>query len=241
MIRCDLDLCTFFVFLTVDLCPTFDLFPLFQVLYFLEPLRCAIQKHLCSKEFCLACELGLLFRMLDRSDGETCQASNFLRAFRTLREASALGLVLSWENEERKINLGKLIQSWTRFVLQQLNQETEPQQRSSLSPIATPNTPSFKSLTMPDTPTTPVIKLGMGSFLNSEIQLPWTPGGMTACMKKTNHTPIVEQLFSSTVETAVTCRCGWSTVTQRAELLFSLCYPHNLGKPSTNINGYPYY
>ena len=85
-------------------------------------MRCAMQSHLCDKEFCLSCELGFLFRMLDHSDGRSCQASNFLRAFRTLREASALGLLLNWEGEEQKANFGKLIQNWNRFVLQQLNQ-----------------------------------------------------------------------------------------------------------------------
>ena len=206
-----------------------------QVLYFLEPIRCALQHHLCSKEFCLACELGLLFRMLDRSEGRSCQANNFLRAFRTLREAAGLGLLLGWENEERRTNLGKLIQSWTRFVLQQLHQETDSQGvgGNGNTPLATPTTPSFKSLT-PKTPTTPMMQVGMGSFLEEGEDM-WRSSGVAGEGEREEEEEeeeeqegsVIQQLFGSSMETVVKCRCGWSTVTQRIELLFSLCYPHN--------------
>uniref|UniRef100_A0A8C7FVB6 Poly(A) specific ribonuclease subunit PAN2 n=1 Tax=Oncorhynchus kisutch TaxID=8019 RepID=A0A8C7FVB6_ONCKI len=85
-----------------------------QALYFLEPIRCLVQNHLCQKEFSLA---------------YPCQASNFLRAFRTIPEASALGLILADSDEQTgKARLGRLIQSWNRFILTQLHQETQEQQ-----------------------------------------------------------------------------------------------------------------
>ncbi|XP_064403711.1 PAN2-PAN3 deadenylation complex catalytic subunit PAN2-like isoform X2 [Halichondria panicea] len=181
-----------------------------QVLYFLDPVRAAMQSHLCAKEFCLSCELGFLFRMLDRSDGRSCQASNFLRAFRTLREASGLGLLLNWGDEQlsKKVDLSKLIQSWTRFVLQQVSQETHSQQlgaSGSFSAIAT-------------TLTSPTFQTGQPSFLFKEA-----PKDVSGDPTQVS---VIERLFGSEMETRIECGCGWRSAIKRTELLHSLLYPH---------------
>lgn len=101
---------------------------LLQMLFFIWPLRELAKTHIrhsCTREPCLSCELGFLFRMLECCEGVNCQASNFLRAFGLIPQgfyivilARALGLL-----EVDGSSFGALIQTSCRFVLEQIHQE----------------------------------------------------------------------------------------------------------------------
>ncbi|KAG0202360.1 poly(A)-specific ribonuclease [Mortierella sp. GBA30] len=98
---------------------------LLQVLFFTPLLRMLAKAHIgqaCPRENCLTCELGFLFRMLEDANGQNCQARNFLRAFSTIPQASALGLFEPDEPDVKTL-YSSLIQNFNRFVLEQLHQE----------------------------------------------------------------------------------------------------------------------
>ncbi|KAI8048805.1 ubiquitin carboxyl-terminal hydrolase-domain-containing protein [Syncephalis plumigaleata] len=98
-----------------------------QLLRFLPGLSSMTKLHItqsCSKQDCLCCELGFLFRMLEASDGANCQANNFLRSFNTIPQVEALGL-FEPEIPEPRTSYSALIQNFNRFILEQLHQECD--------------------------------------------------------------------------------------------------------------------
>ncbi|KAL1979457.1 hypothetical protein VTN96DRAFT_5731 [Rasamsonia emersonii] len=93
---------------------------LLQLFKFIPLMRNIALHHAassCISENCLLCEMGYLFDMLDKANGQNCQATNLLRTFSSFREASNLGLLE--ENLTNK-SLATAIQSVNRFFLNQI-------------------------------------------------------------------------------------------------------------------------
>lgn len=97
---------------------------LLQALHYTTPIRAIAKAHICvdcTKEHCLLCEAGFLFRMLEDAKGVNCQASNFSRAFSATPQASALGLM---DDKERSTSpYGSLIQSFNRWLMSTFSAE----------------------------------------------------------------------------------------------------------------------
>ena len=63
--------------------------PLLQLLRFTPLTRNLALRHAastCFADTCLLCEMGFLFDMLDKAEGQSCQATNFLKTFSSLPE-----------------------------------------------------------------------------------------------------------------------------------------------------------
>ena len=63
--------------------------PLLQLFKFIPLFRNVALHHTattCLSDTCLLCEMGFLFDMLDKAEGQNCQATNFLKTFGGLPE-----------------------------------------------------------------------------------------------------------------------------------------------------------
>ncbi|KAI2469613.1 PAB-dependent poly(A)-specific ribonuclease subunit PAN2 [Annulohypoxylon bovei var. microspora] len=95
--------------------------PLLQVMHYTPLIRNIALQHAataCVDELCLLCELGFLFDMLHKAEGEACQASNFTKTLSYHPEAGKLGLL----EEEPHASRTVMLQQLTRFLLRQTTQ-----------------------------------------------------------------------------------------------------------------------
>ncbi|KAI1397515.1 PAB-dependent poly(A)-specific ribonuclease subunit PAN2 [Hypoxylon fuscum] len=92
---------------------------LLQVMHYTPLIRNVALQHAataCVDEMCLLCELGFLFDMLYKAEGEACQASNFTKTLSYHPEAGKLGLLEEEPHSSRTV----MLQQLTRFLLRQM-------------------------------------------------------------------------------------------------------------------------
>jgi PAB-dependent poly(A)-specific ribonuclease subunit 2 len=177
-----------------------------QSLYFIRPLRTGIIGHVCKKEYCLVCELGFLFHMLDMAPKHVpCMANNFLRAFRTMPEASALNLIFPDDEAIRKtINDAKLSQQWLRFILSQLDSEAA----KGLCDV-------FES---------PEASSGGGDRSES------SKGSSAAATTQETTTSFINDLFSLSLLRCYRCKCDHKWEQPHNSFPITLSYPNDSAK-----------
>lgn len=196
-----------------------------QVLFFFVPLRKSLLSHTCSKEFCLSCELGFLFHMLSNNKTkQPCQASNFLRSFRTVPEATALGLVISDRSSNRN-NLTRLIQNWNRFMLHQMHTELQDARKRNSVDV--------------DLITSVNKRLEDAKIETTEVEnnYQFLEGEKTATENGTNNEETdVSELFGIKQRVVHNClKCNLQKVKNNVVLVCNLLYPLNNSQESCDF------
>ncbi|KAJ2668660.1 poly(A)-specific ribonuclease [Coemansia sp. RSA 1085] len=96
---------------------------LLQVLFFCPEFRQLAQSHCagsCAEATCLSCQLGLLFRLLQSAQGQSCHATLLLHVLAQRPEATALA-VLEDTHGHATAAYAVLVQRLMRLVLEQAN------------------------------------------------------------------------------------------------------------------------
>jgi len=204
-----------------------------QILYFTEKLRLILLNHFCTRESCLACELSYLFHMLDIGQGMPCQPANFLRALRTIPEASALGLIFTEANTITRSTVPRIIQSWNRFILQQIHQQCtvskSGESRRSSSPSPTRSNKLAASLldwsrSSPSKRTPDPAAIAEIESISKDMAEVLS-GGQKNVDSPVDDSPVA-QLMGMKQDKITTCsKCHTRTVTDNLPLLCNLIYP----------------
>lgn len=93
--------------------------PLLQLFKFIPLFRNLALQHTatsCLFDTCLLCELGYLFDTMEKAEGQSCQATNFLKTFSSIPQTNRMALL---EENNPNSALGDMIQAACRFLLAQ--------------------------------------------------------------------------------------------------------------------------
>jgi PAB-dependent poly(A)-specific ribonuclease subunit 2 len=94
--------------------------PLLQLYRFIPIIRNLSLLHTatsCLLPDCMLCQLGFLTDMLEKAEGQNCQATNFLKTFSSISAAAQLNLLEEHSNAARTA-LTNTIQAVNRFLLE---------------------------------------------------------------------------------------------------------------------------
>ncbi|TIC65270.1 hypothetical protein E3Q02_02279 [Wallemia mellicola] len=100
---------------------------LLQILHHIKPIRAVATSQTTLpdlKDNCLLTESGFLFRMLENGKGVNCQSANFSRALSSFPQAKALGILDADISGNHNAPYGNMIQSFNRFLLEQMSVES---------------------------------------------------------------------------------------------------------------------
>jgi PAB-dependent poly(A)-specific ribonuclease subunit 2 len=188
--------------------------PLLFILYYSERLRVFILNHTCWRENCICCELSFLFHMMDISPGMPCQSSNFLRALRTIPEASALGLVFTDQAAVWLSNVPRLVQSFIRFILQQIHVQIS-------STVEKNSTKKNCNLSSPHKLAKALKAEDMGKEISAALDQP-----RSMDQESNDEESLFSQLFGMMQEKVNVCtRCKTKKAQNQTVLLCNLMYP----------------
>lgn len=94
--------------------------PIIQILFYCPQFREKLLHHLCSKEFCISCEIGFLFHSMEKMDGKITPNSNLLK---TLRHIPDNGRRNFLQYQTKNSPFSTLLSDSLDFILDQIRRE----------------------------------------------------------------------------------------------------------------------
>ncbi|KAI0792843.1 ubiquitin carboxyl-terminal hydrolase-domain-containing protein [Abortiporus biennis] len=120
-----------------------------QLLHYTQPIRQLAKSHIttdCNREHCLFCELGFVVRMLEDAKGTNCQSSNFCKTVGVLAHGFNLLELVDYGKENADLNYAHMIQTFHRFLVDQLSSAGDAQNQHIPGHPPKPNPWIYKGL-----------------------------------------------------------------------------------------------
>lgn len=218
--------------------------PLLFVFYFVSQLRVTLLNHLCLQEFCVTCEFGFLFHMLDVANGATVHATNLIRC---LREVAASAKIDIFDEAKCQCNLSHLIKKANTFFLSQIHRELQAKgtiastkrnltqsadSPPTSDPKTSPPTSSSSSFSSSSSSSSSLSSSSSSASPSSSLQ----PPSSSSTSLSTPSSTIIDQLFSTTLRTTVQCNvCRRESVRESRVHQISLQVPTTYHESSSSF------